>query len=411
MWVCRSMVNGVATGRRLSGSGRRRRRSERAARLAGAQGPVGVHLLQHRLELRAEVADVQRRLVQHRPALRAVPAEAIDVALGARALHHHADGVRPALRRVRHQRRQQEDVPLLHRDVARPPVLDHLHHDVALELVEQLLVRVDVVVVAAVRAADDHHLEVGVLEDEGVADRRAQQVPVRVDPGLEIERRQLRHEAPPSRMVRMDGGPQGFVSRFGGRINAESAAEAVSVAAVFGAIVAFCLTYVTDSDLFWHLAAGDLIRSTGHVPTSDTFSYTVYGLPWVDVHWLYQVLVSYLAETTGLAAVEIVKTLLITGLFAWLWRRGRREAGAVPAAGILLLAALACQERFLTRPEIVSWWLLAATLATIGAAVEDPSPGRRRRLLFIVMPLLVLLWVNMQALFILAPAMTVLALV
>ncbi|HYV84840.1 MAG TPA: hypothetical protein VFB49_02925 [Patescibacteria group bacterium] len=178
---------------------------------------------------------------------------------------------------------------------------------------------------------------------------------------------------------------------------------------VLGAVAAFCLTCVTDSDLFWHLATGDLIRRTGHEPTSDTFSYTVYGLPWVDIHWLFQVLVSYLDEMAGLAAVEIAKTVLIVGLFAWLYRVGRRAAGAVTAGAALLLGVVACQERFLTRPEIVSWWLLAATLAILSSALGS-GPARRRRLLWIGLPLLVLLWVNVQALFILGPAMTALAL-
>ena len=212
-------------------------------------------------------------------------------------------------------------------------------------------------------------------------------------------------------MIHVSDGSSDFVSRFRGRINAESAAGAASAAAVLCAVAAFCLTCVTDSDLFWHLATGDLIRRTGHVPASDTFSYTAYGLPWVDIHWLYQVLVSYLREVAGLAAVEVAKTLFIVGLFAWLWRRGRRVAGPALCGATLLLAALACQERFLTRPEIVSWWLMAATLAILGSAGEAETPGRRRRLLWIAMPVLVVLWVNVQALFILAPALTGLALV
>jgi tetratricopeptide (TPR) repeat protein len=212
-------------------------------------------------------------------------------------------------------------------------------------------------------------------------------------------------------MVRVSDGSSGFVSRFRGRINAEAAAGAVSAAAVLGAVAAFCLTCVTDSDLFWHLATGDLIRRTGQVPTSDTFSYTAYGLPWVDIHWLYQVLVSYLHEVAGLAAVELAKTLIVVGLFAWLWRRGRRAAGPALCGAMLLLAALACQERFLTRPEIVSWWLLAATLALLTSADDAQAAARRRRLLWIGLPLLVVLWVNVQGLFVLAPALTGLALV
>jgi len=77
------------------------------------------------------------------------------------------------------------------------PVLDDLEDDVSLDLEEQLLTRVDVIVVALVRSADDHDLEVRVLEDQDVADRRLQQAPVFIDPSFEIERCQCPHDAPP----------------------------------------------------------------------------------------------------------------------------------------------------------------------------------------------------------------------
>jgi hypothetical protein len=54
---------------------------------------------------------------------------------------------------------------------------------------------------------------------------------------------------------------------------------------------------------------------------------------------------------------------------------------------------------------------MAATLATLTAAGDAASAARRRRLLWIGLPLLVLLWVNVQALFILAPALTGLSLI
>jgi hypothetical protein len=66
-------------------------------------------------------------------------------------------------------------------------VLLHAQQHLAFELVEQLGADVDVVVGARVRPADDHHDEV-VVDDALVADRRLQQVPVLVDPGLQVER-------------------------------------------------------------------------------------------------------------------------------------------------------------------------------------------------------------------------------
>src|SRR5947208_15924498 len=67
------------------------------------------------------------------------------------------------------------------------PAVDHLEHHVALELVEELLDRIDMEVGALVRSADDLHCHVGVLENLLVADRRLEQVLVLRDPFLEVE--------------------------------------------------------------------------------------------------------------------------------------------------------------------------------------------------------------------------------
>jgi tetratricopeptide (TPR) repeat protein len=213
----------------------------------------------------------------------------------------------------------------------------------------------------------------------------------------------------------------GLLTRFRRGINAGA------VAAVFAAIALLCLTRATDPDLHWHLAAGRLIRTTGAVPRADPFSYTAYGLPWVDVQWLFQVAASFLFDAGGFAAITVAAAFLITGLFAFLYLRALRIAGAVGSevaasggkrgaaatgcAAALLLAALAAQERFLTRPEIVSWWLLALVLAGLDAVTGTGSAARRRVVLWAGLPIVVLLWVNVQSLFILGPAMTALALV
>src|SRR5215831_20617239 len=83
--------------------------------------------------------------------------------------------------------RQEEDLAGTNRDVHDVPTLDRFQDHLAFELVEELGSLVDVVVLAAVRPADDHDDEIGVLEDLLVADRGLQQMPVLVDPPLEIE--------------------------------------------------------------------------------------------------------------------------------------------------------------------------------------------------------------------------------
>ena len=130
---------------------------------------------------------VEELLVQLVVALLAEPQQAVELVRQAPALDHQADRVGHALRRMRHARRQQEDLAGADRDVAHRAVLLDAQHHLAFELVEPLRAFVPVVVGALVRAADDHHDEVAVV-DHLVADRRLEQVAVLVDPGLQVDR-------------------------------------------------------------------------------------------------------------------------------------------------------------------------------------------------------------------------------
>ena len=169
-------------------------------------------------------------------------------------------------------------------------------------------------------------------------------------------------------------------------------------------VAGLSLTRVTDTDLWWHLATGDLILQTGAVPRAEPFSYSAPGVPWIDIHWLFQVAAAFLFRRGGLAALTFAKVALVIILFGWLAARGRRLAGPNAVAAVLMLAAITCHERFHMRPEIVSWLLLAAAIGLVEESLAAPDAARRRRLLFIGMPLVQIVWVNVQGLFVLGLA-------
>src|SRR5262245_38552 len=83
--------------------------------------------------------------------------------------------------------RKEVDLAGVNRNVHDLPALDRLEDHLAFKLVEELGSLVDVVVLAAVRSADDHDDEFVVFEDLLVAHRRLEQAPVLVDPSLEVE--------------------------------------------------------------------------------------------------------------------------------------------------------------------------------------------------------------------------------
>src|SRR5881396_2149773 len=169
---------------------------------------------------------------------------------------------------------------------------------------------------------------------------------------------------------------------------AATAAAPVASAALFLMVLSLAVTRATDTDLWWHLASGDLIRRTGEIPRSEPFSFTVIGHRWIDIHWLFQVVLSSLYELGGVHALDVLRAAVIFGVFAFLFRRCRRAAGPVTAVAVLLLVTIACQERFLMRPEIISWAFMLAVLAALERALDADSRRARSRVLFLLLPVL-----------------------
>src|SRR5215467_5544433 len=66
--------------------------------------------------------------------------------------------------------------------------------------------------------------------------------------------------------------------------------------------------FSVDPDLWWHIKVGDDILRTHHFPTTDPYSWTVAGHPWIAYEWLGEVflaLVNRLGGIPGLAAFLI----------------------------------------------------------------------------------------------------------
>src|SRR5580704_2366622 len=67
------------------------------------------------------------------------------------------------------------------------------------------------------------------------------------------------------------------------------------------------------TDLGWHLAAGDLIRSQGSVPAHDPWSFTAGQTPWINHSWLWDVAASMLFQYGRFTALILV-TIVLGGM-------------------------------------------------------------------------------------------------
>jgi hypothetical protein len=146
-------------------------------------------------------------------------------------------------------------------------------------------------------------------------------------------------------------------------------------------------------DYWWHLRTGQLIAETGAVPFADPYSYSASGAPWIDIHWLFQLglyATQFLTGHTGVVVAKAVMASLIVALLATIgWRRDR---SAITALGLSLMLLVA-GDRFMPRPELPSFVLLAGVLALL-----DRYERRPDNWIYALVPLQ-LLWANMHGLF------------
>ncbi len=158
---------------------------------------------------------------------------------------------------------------------------------------------------------------------------------------------------------------------------------------------AFALRPLDASDTWWHLAAGRWIAEHRTIPATDVLSFTVPDSAWINLQWLYDVLLYGTFRMAGPDGVVLVGVLLCTATLALLAMQVRRWLGPVASALLIAWVTLIAQERFWARPEVLSFLLLQLVLLLVGSARR----GRGRRVWWLV-PLMVL-WVNTHALFVL----------
>src|SRR4051812_11776718 len=80
------------------------------------------------------------------------------------------------------------------------------------------------------------------------------------------------------------------------------------------ASVAFALgcQELSDSDVWWHVRAGQWIWHNRKVPVLDPFTFASADRPWVDLHWLFEVILAAAYAAGGVRGM----ILLVSGLCA-----------------------------------------------------------------------------------------------
>ena len=142
-----------------------------------------------------------------------------------------------------------------------------------------------------------------------------------------------------------------------------------------------------DSDLFWHLRAGETSLATLRPVLSDSMSYTRAGAAWVNHSWLGQVLLAVFYNLGGWGGLSLwvagSASVMMLGVY------GLMEAPPLWRAFVIVLACLVVAPLWTPRPQLFSLLLL------VGLEVLLVRWRQGRAHLAWVVPLFVL-WSNLH---------------
>lgn len=153
-----------------------------------------------------------------------------------------------------------------------------------------------------------------------------------------------------------------------------------------------------DSDTLWQIKVGQWILAHGAMPTTDVFSFTRTGAPWISSSWLSQVLFAsvYGGDWAGPVILSSIAIGLTVAIFLTLLRPHFDPARAILIAALALLLST---THLLARPHLLALPVLLAFVGGLMAAAD-----RRTSPSWFLLPLMTL-WANLHGGFVLGLAL------
>jgi len=153
------------------------------------------------------------------------------------------------------------------------------------------------------------------------------------------------------------------------------AAATILVALAGFAYLLIAPSTLSDGDTGWHLATGRWILAHGRVPTTDPFSYTAPGHPWVAHEWLSEIAMYAAWRAAGWSGLIVLTATAFAGMLAIVGWHARRWLSAGGVAVALALLAMVLMPALLARPHVLALPLLAAWIVVLLRAREaDRAP-------------------------------------
>ncbi|MBE0696112.1 MAG: hypothetical protein IH586_04245, partial [Anaerolineaceae bacterium] len=130
-------------------------------------------------------------------------------------------------------------------------------------------------------------------------------------------------------------------------------------------VITFLLIFIMaartplDTDMWWHLSAGEEMLRSGKILMTDVFSYTRAGALWTNPYWLSQIGMAALFRWQGFLGLGAAVALLATASMGLVYLQC--SGPGLLKAVALLLGSIVASVVWSPRPQLVSLLLLALT--------------------------------------------------
>lgn len=165
-------------------------------------------------------------------------------------------------------------------------------------------------------------------------------------------------------------------------------------------VSAFAVYYpVTDGDIFWHLSAGREMVQTNSFLFSDPFAYTSSGVTWINIHWLFQLIIYGVYTVSGYQGIILFNCCVFGLTVIILYMIHKLSAVQNILMTILIFfAVFHIQYLIPLRPGTITLLMIALF---IFICEQFRQNGRNKGLL--LLPVIQIVWVNIQGLFLIGP--------
>lgn len=171
-------------------------------------------------------------------------------------------------------------------------------------------------------------------------------------------------------------------------------------------LLAFMLSFVSiysvgvplfhDTDLAWHIAAGDLIRHSGSIPVHDSWSFSGNEQTWYNISWLWDIMLSVIHDLSGVKGLFIFSAfgpaLIIALLLVSLRKRCDIGVNATIFMGLITGYCMLWLPN--ARPQIAGMFFALTFHHILHLTRKQPHTS-----LVFLLPLVMVLWVNIHGSF------------